>query len=57
MPTSFCPWWTVKTHVDGSRCAHCQTRVPVVALSDTEQRSCRRFVEREACAGGCVLLD
>ena len=56
MARSYCPWWRVRTHVTGSRCDHCGVRVPVVALAAGRQESARRLVEREATAGGCVLL-
>jgi pyruvate formate lyase activating enzyme len=56
MAKSYCPWWRVQTHVTGSQCDHCGAPVPVVALSEEEQRASRLFVEREASRGGCHLL-
>lgn len=56
MPRSYCPWWRVQTHVTGSKCDHCGTRVPVVALTLEQQRSSECVVRREAAARGLVLL-
>jgi pyruvate formate lyase activating enzyme len=56
MARSYCPWWRVRTYVTGSRCDHCGVRVPIVALTAGRQEAARRVVEREATAGGCVLL-